>query len=142
MSSSDTHHIISTDTKEIPTWNKKNSSFLELKTHTTQSALLRNSLIFLVVLTSMTQLYLLGSILSTQATVGDYKDGTEDVQKTSSSKEFVNQRKQSGISLKPPAKISPPQNLKKPYKKGKPNTRTRTRTKNARTPRAHRLTGI
>ena len=147
MNTSDTQHIISTITEETPICNKKNSNFLQSETLPTQSALLRNSLIFLVMLTSMTQMYLLGSILSTQAQCGTCKVGTDVVQKTSSTRVSAKQKRRLGTPLKAPTKVirSTADRKKlsnKPTKKRTSKTRKYTRTKNARTPRTHRLTGI
>ena len=151
MNTSDPQPITSTPTEETPTCNKKNSFFSQSETHTTQSVLLRNSLIFLVVLTSMTQTYLLGNILSTQAQCGTCKVGTDVVQETSSTKVSAKQKRRLGTPLKAPTKVIrstadrkklSKKPTKKPTRKRTNKTRTYTRTKNARTPKTHRLSGI
>ena len=150
MSISSTNNITSTNTKETPICNKKNSTSFKSKTPPTQSALLRNSLVFLIMLTSMTQMYLLGSTLSTQAQCGTCKVGTDAVHKGLYTRAYVKQRRLSGTTLKAPKKVTPPKSLKKRSNKGsnkgsKKSTRkarTRTRTKELTSPREHRLTGI
>ena len=139
---SDTYPITSTYTEESPTCNKKNSTFLQSKTHPTQSALLRNSLIFLIMLTSMTQMYLLGNTLSTQAQCGTCKVGTDVAQQDSYTRASVSQRRHLDRPLKATKKVTPPKSLKKRSKKRTRKARTRTRTKVSAPPRAVRLTGI
>jgi len=137
-----TYQITSTNTEESPTCNQKNSTFLQSETQPTQSALLRNSLIFLIMLTSMTQMYLLGSTLSTQAQCGTCKVGTDVAHKGLYTRAYVKQRRLSGTTLKAPKKVTPPKSLKKRSKKRTRKARTRTRTKTSAAPRAVRLSGI
>lgn len=136
--------ISSTDTKETPKCNKKNSTFSQSTPFIKRLQSLK-IMIFLLVLTSMTQTYLLFSISSTQDTLGRSKVGTDVVQKTSLKKGYALQKRQLGRPLKAPKKVS----LTKPKSKRPSKVKKKGKVKRVhkaratqRTPRTHRLTGI
>ena len=144
MSIPNAHSITSTTTQETPQCNKKNSTFSQSNPLYKRLTSLK-MMMFLLVLTSMTQMFMLGSTLSTPASCGSCKAGTDVVQKGSYTKVFANPKRQLTPTLKAQKKVAPPKSLKKRSKKSKTNTRrkrTRTRTKESKPPRAHRLTGI
>ena len=142
MSTPNTHSLTSTHTEETPQCNKKNSIFSQSNPLYKRLTSL-NVMMFLLVLTSMTQMFWLGSTLSTQAWCGRCKVGTDVAQKDLLKKVSVNPKRRLDLPLKAPTRVTLPKaKLKKPSKKRTRKKRTRTRTKELTSPREHRLTGI
>jgi len=131
MFTPDTQPITSTNTKETPKCNKINSTFSQ-STPFIRRLLSLKIMIFLMVLISMMQTYLLFSISSTQDTHGRYKDGTDVQQEVSSKRVSVNPKRRLGLPLKAPTKVylTKPK-LKKPSKKpvSKPKPKTKKKVR-------------